>query len=79
MDSLPTGTMQSWIMVAALGLSPMVAFFVAEVIGRVLRRRGTDGDARRLIPGLVLWLFGPIGRWLGRKAGAQGGSDSVAR
>ena len=79
MDSLPTGTTQSWIMVAALGLSPMVAFFIAEVVGRVLRRRGTNGGVRWLIHGLALWLSRPIGRLLSRKAAARRGSDSLAQ
>jgi hypothetical protein len=37
MDSLPTGSMQSWLIVASVGLSPMLVFAVAGVIGRVLR------------------------------------------
>jgi hypothetical protein len=37
MDSLPTGATQSWFIVAAVGLSPIVVFFVADVIGWVLR------------------------------------------
>ena len=79
MNSLPTGTTQSWIIVAALGLSPMVAFFIAEVVGRVLRRRGINGGVRWLIHGLALWLSGPIGRSPGRKAAARRGRDSVAQ
>jgi hypothetical protein len=39
MDSLPTGATQSWFIVAAVGLSPIVVFFVADVIGWVLRRK----------------------------------------
>jgi len=37
MDSLPTGASQSWLIVAAVGLSPMLVFFIADTIGRVLR------------------------------------------
>jgi len=39
MDSLPTGSMQSWLIVAAVALTPLLAFVAAEVIGRVLRRK----------------------------------------
>jgi hypothetical protein len=39
MDSLPTGATQSWFIVAAVGLSPMLVFFVSGFIGRVLRRK----------------------------------------
>ena len=39
MDSLPTGATQSWLIVSAVGLSPMLLFFIADIIGRVLRRR----------------------------------------
>jgi hypothetical protein len=39
MDSLPTGATQSGFIVAAVALSPTITFFVAQVIGRVLRRR----------------------------------------
>jgi hypothetical protein len=39
MDSLPTGPTQSWFIVAAVALSPMLVFFVAGLIRRVLRRK----------------------------------------
>jgi hypothetical protein len=39
MDSLPTGSIQSWLIVAAIGLTPILVFVVAGVIGWVLRRR----------------------------------------
>ena len=39
MDSLPTGATQSWFIVAVVGLSPIVVFFVVDVIGWVLRRK----------------------------------------
>jgi hypothetical protein len=37
MDSLTTGATLSWLIVAAIGLSPMLVFFIADIIGRVLR------------------------------------------
>jgi hypothetical protein len=39
MNSLPTGATQSWLIVAAVGLSPMITFFLAGAIGRVLRSK----------------------------------------
>ena len=56
MDSLPTGATQSWFIVAAVGLSPILVFFVADVIGWVLRRRWRK---RR-----------PYGAAIGRRKGA---------
>jgi hypothetical protein len=41
MDSLPTGSIQSWLIVAAVALSPVIVLFLAATIGRV-RRRFTD-------------------------------------
>ena len=37
MDSLPTGSMQSWVIVAAASLSPIVILFLADAIGRLFR------------------------------------------
>ena len=37
MDSLPTGTMQSWVIVAAASLSPIVILFLADATGRLFR------------------------------------------
>jgi hypothetical protein len=37
MNSLPTGATQSWLIVATLGLSPMITFFLAGAVGRLLR------------------------------------------
>ena len=39
MDSLPTGTMQSWLIVAAIGLSPMLLLFIAEAVRLLLHRK----------------------------------------
>jgi hypothetical protein len=39
MDSLPTGPTQSWFVAVAIGLSPMLTFFIADVVGRVRRKR----------------------------------------
>ena len=47
MDSLPTGATQSWVVVAAVGLSPLFMLFLADAIGWVLRlakgQRGANG------------------------------------
>ena len=43
MDSLPTGSMQSWVLVASASMSPMIILFLADPIGRLFRlgrRRG---------------------------------------
>ena len=39
MDSLPTGSIQSWLIVAAVSLSPTMALFIADAIGWVRRRK----------------------------------------
>jgi len=39
MDSLPTGATLSWLIVAAVGLSPMLVLFIASALGRVLWRK----------------------------------------
>jgi hypothetical protein len=39
MDSLPTGSIQSWLIVAAVALSPTLVFFGAQAIVEVLRRK----------------------------------------
>jgi len=46
MDSLQTGATQSWLIVAAVGLSPILIFFIADIIGWVLR-----GKSRERQPG----------------------------
>jgi membrane protein implicated in regulation of membrane protease activity len=33
MDSLPTGTTQSWVIVAAVAFSPVIILFLADAIG----------------------------------------------
>jgi hypothetical protein len=45
MDSLPTGTMQSWIIVAAVAFNPAAALVIADVVGRFLRRAMRPGPA----------------------------------
>jgi hypothetical protein len=37
MDSLPTGSMQSWVIVASASLGPMIILFLTDAIGRVFR------------------------------------------
>ena len=39
MDSLPTGPTQSWFIVAAVGLCPVLVLVMADLIGWVLRRK----------------------------------------
>jgi hypothetical protein len=39
MDSLPTGATEPWFIVAAVGLSPILAFLIADVVGWVRRRK----------------------------------------
>ena len=65
MDSLPTGTTQSWIIVMAIVLSPTAVLLLSDLVGRVLRR-AKDRDVRLLIPGLAE----AIGRFRGRKVAA---------
>jgi hypothetical protein len=44
MDSLPTGSTQSWLIVATVALSPTIVLFLADTIGRVLRQaKGKEG------------------------------------
>ena len=52
MDSLPTGTTQSWIIVIAIALSPTAVLLLSDLIGRVLRR-AKDRDVRSPISGLA--------------------------
>jgi len=39
MDSLPTGSIQSWLIVAVIALSPTIALLAADAVGRARRRR----------------------------------------
>jgi len=39
MDSLPTGSMQSWLIVIAVALGPTTALLAVNAVGRVRRRR----------------------------------------
>ena len=44
MDSLPTGSTQSWLIVAAVAFSPVIVLFLAEAIGWLIRQaRGKGG------------------------------------
>jgi len=65
MKSLPTGLMQSWLIVATVALSPIIILFLADIIGRVLRpgkgKRGVSrpGEGRdRLMNGVRNWAVG---------------------
>jgi hypothetical protein len=42
MDSPPTGITLTWLIMAAVGMSPLLVFVVVEVIGRVLHRKGPE-------------------------------------
>jgi hypothetical protein len=44
MDSLSTGSMQSWLIVATVALSPIIILFLADFIGRVLRQAKGKGN-----------------------------------
>ncbi len=47
MDSLPTGSMQSWVIVASASVSPMIILFLADAIGRLFRHgKGRASDQR---------------------------------
>jgi hypothetical protein len=44
MDSLPTGSVRSWLIVATVALSPIIILFLADIIGRVLRKQREMGS-----------------------------------
>jgi hypothetical protein len=50
MDSLPTGSVQSWFIVAAVALIPLLVFATAEVICRVLPEKWRGLSERGGIP-----------------------------
>ena len=44
MDSLPTGSTQSWLIVAAVAFSPVIVLCLADAIGWLIRQaRGKGG------------------------------------
>jgi hypothetical protein len=44
MDSLPTGSTQSWLIVATVAFSPVIVLFLADAIGWLIRQaRGKGG------------------------------------
>jgi hypothetical protein len=44
MDSLPTGSTQSWFIVAAVAFSPVIVLYLADAIGWLIRQaRGKGG------------------------------------
>ena len=47
MDSLPTGSMQSWVIVASASVSPMVILFVVDATGRLFRKGKQVGREQR--------------------------------
>jgi len=54
MDSLPTGSMQSWFIVAAASVSPIVILLLADAIGRLFRfgwRRPSEQRWGSIAPG----------------------------
>ena len=44
MDSLPTGSTQSWLIVAAVAFSPVIVLFLADAIGWLIRQSGGRGS-----------------------------------
>jgi hypothetical protein len=44
MDSLPTGSTQSWLIVAAVAFSPVIVLFLADAIGWLIRQPGGRGS-----------------------------------
>jgi hypothetical protein len=42
MDSVPTGITLTWLIMAAVGTSPLLVFVVVQVIGRVTWRKGPE-------------------------------------
>jgi hypothetical protein len=48
MDSLPTGSMQSWLIVATVALTPIIILFLADTIGRILRQAKEKGGVNSL-------------------------------
>ena len=43
MDSLPTGSTQSWLIVAAVAFSPVIFLFLADAIGWLIRQAKGKG------------------------------------
>jgi hypothetical protein len=44
MNSIPTGSMHSLLIVVILAISPTIILFLADVIGRVLRQAKGKGE-----------------------------------
>jgi len=70
MDSLPTGSTQSWLIVAAVAFSPVIVLFLADAIGWLVRQaRGKGGvttagqDASGVRQCAVLDWGGGDGHW----------------
>jgi hypothetical protein len=47
MDSLPTGSMQSWLIVASASVSPIILLFLADAVGRLFRHGKGRASERR--------------------------------
>jgi hypothetical protein len=43
MDSLRTGSMQSWLIVATIALSPIIILVLADTIGRIFCQAKEEG------------------------------------
>jgi hypothetical protein len=43
MDSLPTGSTQCWLIVAAVAFSPVIVLFFADAIGWLIRQASGKG------------------------------------
>jgi hypothetical protein len=44
MDSLPTGSTQSWLIVAAIAFSPVIVLVLADPIGWLFRQARGQGE-----------------------------------
>jgi hypothetical protein len=47
MDGPPTGITLSWLIMAAVGMSPLFVFVVVEFIGRVMWHKGPGRPPRK--------------------------------
>jgi len=46
MDSLPTGSIQSWAVIAAIAVTPMLLYFLVGTITDILYRRSRSAPSR---------------------------------
>ena len=69
MDSLPTGSTQSWLIVAAVAFSPVIVLFLADAIGWLIHEaRGKGGSncrRRKRCPPMSSTRNGAVGTVIG--------------